>query len=92
MTYKQYCNSTKQHNKTQNIVITYKMEVIQHNITQYNVLYNIVKYYYTKYNTLQYFALNYTFNILQNTIQFQTTPYHNTLQKRQHHTLINRKF
>ena len=65
MTYKQHCNSTKQHNKTQNIVITYKMELIQHNITQYNVLYHIVKHYHTKYYTLQYFALKYTFNILQ---------------------------
>ena len=57
MTYKQYCNSTKQHNKTQNIVITYKMELIQDNKTQYNVLYHIVKYYHTKYDKLQYFAL-----------------------------------
>ena len=81
MTYKQYCNSTKQHNKTQNIVITYKTELIQHNITQYNVLYHIDKYYYTKYNTLQYFALKYTFYILQNTTLFQTTPYHDILQK-----------
>ena len=57
------------------------MELIQHNITQYNVLYHIVKYYHTKYDTLQYFALNYTFNILQNTTLFQTTPYHDILQK-----------
>ena len=81
MTYIQYCNSTKQHNKTQNIVITYKMEVIQDNITQYNVLYHIVKFYRIKYDTLQYFALKYTFNILQNTILLQTTPYHDILQK-----------
>ena len=39
--------------------------------------------------TLPYFALKYTFNILQNTILFQTTPYHNILQN---HTLINRNF
>ena len=70
MTYKQYCNSTKQHNKTQKIVITYQMELIQDNITQHNVLYHIVKYYHTKYDTLQYFALKYTFNILQNTTLF----------------------
>ena len=81
MTYKQYCNSTKQHNKTQNIVITYKMELIRNNITQYNVLYHIVKYYHTKYDTLQYFALKYNFNILQNTILFPITPYHDILQK-----------
>ena len=59
MTYNQYCNSTKQHNKTQNIVITYKRELIQQNITQYTVLYHIIKYYHTKYDKLQYFALNY---------------------------------
>ena len=81
MTYKQCCNSTKQYNKTQNIVITYKTELIQHNITQYNVLYHIVKYYHTKYDTLQYFALKYTYNILQNTTLFQTTPYRDILQK-----------
>ena len=81
MTYKQYCNSIKQHNKTQNIVITYKMELIQHNITQCNVLYHIVKNNHTKYNALQYFALKYTFNILQNTTLFQTAPYHDILQK-----------
>ena len=84
MTYKQYCNSTKQHDKTQNIVKTYKIEVIQRNITQYNVLYHIVKYYHTKYNILQYFALKYTFNILQTTTLFQTTPYHDILQKIHH--------
>ena len=67
------------------------MELIQHNITQYNVLYHIVKYYHTKYDTLQYFALKYTFNILQNTTLFQTTPYHDILQKTPHHTLINQK-
>ena len=80
MTYKQYWNSTKQH-KTQNIVITYKMELIHDNISQYNVLYHIVKYYHTKYDTLQYFVLKYTFNILQNTILFQTTTYYDILQK-----------
>ena len=84
MTHKQYCNSTEQHIKTQNIVITYKMEVIHHNIPQYNVLYHIVKYYHTKFDTLQYFALKYTFNILQNTTLFQTTPYHNILPKKHH--------
>ena len=82
MTYKQYCISTKQHNKTQNIVITYKMELIQHNITQCNVLYHIVKYHHTKYDTLQYFTLKYTFSILQNTRLFQTTPYHDILPKK----------
>ena len=81
MTYKQHCNSTKQHNKTQNIVITYKIELIKHNITQYNVLYHIVKYYHTKYDTPQYFSLKYILNILQNTTLFQTTPYHDILQK-----------
>ena len=81
MIYEQYFNSTKQYNKTQNIVITYKMELIQHNITQYNVLYHIVKYYHTKYDTLQYFALKYTLNILQNTTLSQTTLYHDILQK-----------
>ena len=85
MTYKQYYNSTKQHNKTQNIVITYKMELIQDNITQYNVLYHIVKYYHKKYNTLQYFALKYTFNILQNISR-------HTTRKTPHHTLINQHF
>ena len=84
MTYKQYCSSTKQHNKIQKIVITYKMELIQHNITQYNVLYHIVQYYHTKYDTLLYFAIHFTFNILQNTTQFQTTPYHDILQKKHH--------
>ena len=69
MTYKQHYGSIKQYNKTQNIVITYKMELIQHNITQYNVLYHIVKHYHTKYNTLQYFALKCTFNKLQNTVK-----------------------
>ena len=84
MPYKQYCTSTKQHNKTQNIVIKYKMELIQDNITQYNVLYHIVKYYHTKYDTLQYFALKYIFNILQNTVLFQTTRYHDILEKEHH--------
>ena len=60
------------------------MELIQHNIPQYNILYHIVKYYHTKYNTLQYFSLKYTFNILKNTTLFQTTPYHDILQKKHH--------
>ena len=81
MTYKQYCYNTKQHNKTQNIVITYQRELIQHNIPQYNVLYHIVKYYHTKYNRPHYFALKYIFNILQNTALYQTTPYHDNLPK-----------
>ena len=80
MTYKQYCNSTKQHNKTQIKVITYRMYLLQHNIAQYNVLYHFVKY------------QKYAFNILQNTILFQTTPYYNIPQKRLHHTLINENF
>ena len=84
MTYKQYYNSTKQHNKRQNIEITCKMELIQHTIAQYNVLYHIVKYYHTKYDTLQCFALKYSFNILQNIIIFQTTLYHDILQKNHH--------
>ena len=84
MIYTQYCNSTKQHNKTQNKVITYKMELVHINITQYNVLCRIVKYCHTKYDTLQYFALKYTFNILKNTTLFQTTPYHGMLQKKHH--------
>ena len=58
-------------------------------ITQYNVLYHIIKQYHTQ---LQYFVLKYTSNTLnynitlhiknntlQNTIPFQTTPYHNIL-------------
>ena len=84
MTYKKHCNSTKQHNKTQHIVITYRIELIQHNITQYNVLYHMVKYNHTKYNTLQYFALKYNFNILQNITTFLTTPYHDILQEKHH--------
>ena len=36
-------------------------------------MYHIVKCYHTKYNRLQYFALKYTFNILQNTTPFETT-------------------
>ena len=64
VTYKQYCDSTNQHNKTQNIVNNVHNVV---NITQHN---HIVKYYHTKYNTLQYFALKYTFNILCNTTLF----------------------
>ena len=57
------------------------MELIQHNIPQYNILYHIVKYYHIKYDRLQYFGLKYTFNILKNTTLFQTTPYHDALQK-----------
>ena len=57
------------------------MKLIQHIITQYNVLCHIVKFYHTQYNPLQNFALRYTINTLQNTILFQTTPYHNILQK-----------
>jgi len=57
------------------------MELIQHNIAQYDVLYHIVKYYHTKYDTLQCFALKYSFNILQNIMIFQTTLYHDILQK-----------
>ena len=56
------------------------MKLIQHIITQYNVLCHIVKFYHTQYNPLQNFALRYTINTLQNTILFQTTPYHNILQ------------
>ena len=88
----QYCNSTKQYNKTQNIVITYKMELIQHNITQYNVLYHIVKNYHTKYSTLQYFVLKYTLNILQTTTLFKLLHITTCDKKTPHHTLINQKF
>ena len=65
--YIQYCNSTKQHNKAQNIVITYK-HVVKDNTTNHNITYyitllntiiqNIIHYniFHSKYtlNTLNY--------------------------------------
>ena len=93
LTHKQYYNSTKQHNKTQTIVITYNMELIQHNITQHNVLYHIVKYYHTKYDTLKYILHQNTILTYYKILHYFKLPHITTYYKKTpHHTLINQYF